>query len=86
MLRESSSQSGLADYDLGPSELGFQLSEPELQSHQQHEINKLRERLEQAQADIEGYKVFSYSSSDWLIHMLWNIRLASAFGNGITIR
>jgi hypothetical protein len=59
MLRDSSAQYGLSDFDQGPNELSFQLSEHELQTHQQQEINKLREKLEQAYSEIEAYKVIT---------------------------
>ena len=60
MLKDNASQYGLADYDFTPSELNFQLTEPELVSQQQQEINRLRDKLEQAQNDLESYKVHNF--------------------------
>ncbi len=57
MLRQQVEARGFDDLDLGPDEHHLMLTDQELLSKQQKEINRLREDLSQALTDVETLKL-----------------------------
>ena len=61
-LREQVEAHGYDDLELGPDEHKLKLTDRELQSKQQKEINRLREDLNQYSTELESLKIrVSYS-------------------------